>query len=91
VAESPEREQGWNELPKQGRKVSPELVIAGLIALLLVVFVVQNADDTKVTWIVKDSTTPLWVVIVVSAVGGYLIGQLIEAGVKRRRRNRRRD
>jgi uncharacterized integral membrane protein len=91
VAESPEREQGWHELPKAGRKVSPELIIAGLIALLLVVFVVQNADDTKVTWIIKDSTTPLWVVIVVSAIGGYLIGQLIEAGVKRRRRNRRRD
>jgi uncharacterized integral membrane protein len=90
VADTPDQ-QGWHELPKQGRKVSPELIVALLIAILLVVFIVQNSDDTNVTWIVSDSETPLWVVIIVSAVGGYLIGQLIEAGLKRRRRNRNRD
>jgi uncharacterized integral membrane protein len=90
VADAPEQ-QGWHEMPKKGRSVSPELIIALLIGVVLLIFIVQNADDTKVTWIIKDSKTPLWVVILLSAVAGYLIGQLIEAGVKRRRRNRNRD
>jgi uncharacterized integral membrane protein len=89
VADAPERGQGWQELPKQGRRISPEIIIALLLGILLLIFIVQNADDTEVTWIVTDSKTPLWVVIFVSAIAGYLIGQLIEAGIKRRRRNRR--
>ena len=57
--------------------------------MILLIFIVQNAEEAEVTWIVGDSETPLWVVILVSAVGGYLIGQLIEAGLKRRRRRSR--
>jgi uncharacterized integral membrane protein len=87
VAESTENDKGWRELPSE-RKVSPALIVAGLIAILLLVFIIQNADDVNVTWIVGDSSTPLWVVILVSAVAGYLIGQLIEFGIRRRRRSR---
>jgi uncharacterized integral membrane protein len=90
VADSP-GDKGWQELPKQGRRVSPELVVAGVLAVLLIIFIVQNADDAEVTWIFLDSTTPLWVVIFVSAIAGYLVGQLIEAGIKRRRRNRQKS
>jgi uncharacterized integral membrane protein len=53
-----------------------------------VIFIVQNADKVNVTWFVGDTDTPLWVVIFVSAVAGYLIGQLIEVGIRRRRRSR---
>jgi uncharacterized integral membrane protein len=88
VADAPE-EKGWQDLPKDRSRISPEIIVALLIGVLLLIFIVQNADDTEVTWIVTDSSTPLWVVIFVSAVAGYLIGQLIEAGVKRRRRRRR--
>jgi uncharacterized integral membrane protein len=90
VAESPEQ-QGWHELPKQRRKVSPELIFALVIAILLVVFIVQNSDDANVTWIFTDTDTPLWVVIFVSAVAGYIVGRLIEFGLRRRLRSRQRD
>ena len=88
MAEAPDQ-KGWQELPKQRTRISPELIVALIIGVLLLIFIVQNVDDAEVTWIIGDSQTPLWVVIFVSAVAGYLIGQLIEAGVKRRRRRRR--
>jgi uncharacterized integral membrane protein len=91
VADSNDRDQGWQELQEQRRKISPAIVVAAILAILLIVFILQNADDTDVTWIVTDSSTPLWVVIFVSAVLGYLFGQLIEIGVRRRRRHRNRD
>jgi uncharacterized integral membrane protein len=90
VADAPDQ-KGWQELPKERSKFSPELIGALVIGVLLLIFIVQNADDTEVTWIIGDSSTPLWVVIFVSAIAGYLIGQLIEAGFKRRRRRKRGD
>jgi uncharacterized integral membrane protein len=89
VADAPERGQGWQELPDEGRKISPAIIVALILGVVLLIFIVQNSDDTDVTWIFADSSTPLWVVILVSAVAGYLIGQLIEAGIKRRRRRAR--
>jgi uncharacterized integral membrane protein len=88
VADAPDQ-KGWQELPKERSKISPELIVALVIGVLLLIFIVQNADDTEVTWIIRDSSTPLWVVIFVSAIAGYLIGQFIEAGFKRRRRRKR--
>jgi uncharacterized integral membrane protein len=85
VADSNDRDQGWRELEDNRRKVSPELIVAAVIAVLLVIFIVQNSDKTDVTWIVTDSTTPLWVVIFVAAIAGYLLGRLIEIGLRRRR------
>jgi uncharacterized integral membrane protein len=89
VADAPDRGQGWQDLPSEGRKISPGIIVALVIGVLLLIFIVQNDDDTPVTWIFTDTETPLWVVILVSAIAGYLIGQFIEAGIKRRRRNRR--
>ena len=87
VAESTEKDPGWREMPNE-RRVSPALVVAAIIAIALVVFIVQNANKVNVTWFVGDTDTPLWVVIFVSAIEGYLLGQLIEIGVRRRRRSR---
>jgi uncharacterized integral membrane protein len=89
VADAPERGQGWQDLQKEGRKISPGIVVALVVGVLLLIFIVQNDEDTPVTWIFTDTETPLWVVILVSAVAGYLVGQFIEAGIKRRRRSRR--
>jgi uncharacterized integral membrane protein len=89
VADSNDRDHGWQELQDQKRTISPALIVAAVLAILLVVFILQNSDDTNVTWVVTDSSTPLWVVIFVSAIAGYLVGQLIEVGVRRHRRSRR--
>lgn len=81
-------DKGWRDLPQEGRKISPMLIVAIVIAVLLVVFIFQNTDDTNVTWLFFDASTNLWLVILVSAIAGYLIGQLVEMGIRRRRRTR---
>ena len=90
MTEPPSGGQGWRELPKEGRSISPMLIVALVIAVVLVIFIVQNSEDADVTWLFFDARTKLWLVILVSAVAGYLIGQLVEMGIRRRRRSRER-
>ncbi len=73
--------------PAPKRNLSPEIIAAAMLAVILVIFIVQNDDDVKVSWVVFSRRASLWTVILVSAVLGYAIGQLIEFGFRRRRRN----
>ena len=73
------------------RNVSPEIIVAALLAIVLVIFIVQNDERVDVDWFVFNRRAALWTVILVSAVLGYVIGQLVEYGLKRRRRNHHRD
>ena len=59
-------------------------VVAAAIVVLLVAFCVANTDDTKVDYLIGDTTMPLFLVMVVAAVGGVLIAALL-----RRRRHHR--
>ena len=85
-----------NEEPKppaakpHGKKLSipPGPVAAVLLVVALIFFVVQNGDDVAFEWLVFDMTGPLWVVILVAAVGGAVINEVL--GFVRRRRRRRR-
>ena len=85
-----------NEEPKpleakpDGKKLSipPGLVAAVLVVVALIFFVVQNGDDVAFEWLVFDMTGPLWVVIVVAAVAGAVLSEVL--GFLRRRRRRRR-
>jgi uncharacterized integral membrane protein len=75
--------------PSPRRTIAPELIVAVVLAVVLLIFIVQNDEDVKVSWVVFSRRGPVWGVILVSAVLGYLIGQLVEFGVKRRRRGDR--
>lgn len=86
----PQRTLGSTPPSTPRRRIAPEIVVAALLAVVLVIFIVQNDEDQKVSWVVFSKRGPLWAVILVSAVIGYLIGQLVEFGVKRRRRERER-
>ena len=85
-----------NEEPKpveakpDGKKLSipPGLIAAVLVVVALIFFVVQNGDDVAFEWLVFDMTGPLWVVIVVAAVAGAVLSEVL--GFLRRRRRRRR-
>jgi uncharacterized integral membrane protein len=52
-------------------------VLAVAIVVALVAFCIANTDDTKVDYLIGDSTVPLVVVMVVSAVAGALIAALL--------------
>ena len=71
------------------RRISPEHLRVGVaLALggLVAVFAILNVDDVEVNWIVTTTSTPLIVVIVVSA----LLGAGIDRGLGMRSRRRKR-
>lgn len=51
------------------------LVIAALL-LALLLFALDNTDDVRIGYVVGDTTGPIWLVVLASALGGLLIGAL---------------
>ena len=71
--------------------IRPGVVIALLVAAALIVFVVQNDREVPVTWWFVEVNGPLWAVIIVAAVAGAVLTEVLGwvAGRRRRRRRRR--
>lgn len=62
------------------------LVLLALVAIVLAVFVFQNTASTEVKFLGFQSEPPLWVSLVLAAVGGALVSQLAGWAYRRRRR-----
>jgi len=77
---------GWVE---RSEGPSTKLIVAGIIVVLLVVFLLQNADTTKIRFLFLDGTYPLWSLLVVGAGLGFAAGWLVAAARGRRRLRRR--
>lgn len=60
------------------KRPSAKSVIVGIAALLVLVFILQNRQDTTLTFINRDREFPLWIVLAVTAIVGGVVGQLIE-------------
>jgi uncharacterized integral membrane protein len=67
-----------------GFRPSGRQILGGVIAVVLIVFIAVNADDTSVNLIVKKVTMPLWVVLAGTALLGVLVG--IGVGTRRTKR-----
>lgn len=74
---------GGNDGAKLGAGAIASIV--GVVAL--VVFMLQNRDDTNLSFLMFEVTWPLWLVILVSALLGALIW--FGLGVMRRRSRRK--
>jgi uncharacterized integral membrane protein len=70
------------EQEKQGG-ISAKGIIGLIIALVTVLLIAFNRDQTSFSYIFGTITTPLWVVLTIFAVLGFLIGWM----VGRRRRS----
>ena len=76
---------GFRPLEGQ-RRIDYGILAAIIAAVLLLIFILQNTRQTKVTWFVLDKQGPLWVVIAVTAVVSALLSQLLSFAWRRRRR-----
>jgi uncharacterized integral membrane protein len=69
---------GHHEEGDEKAGLTPKQILAGVLALVLVVFVLQNTDSTSITLLIFDVTFPLWLILsgtIVLSVGiGFLLG-----------------
>lgn len=75
-----------NQEGPDGRRGIATLVGAAVIAVVLAAFVVQNGSRTEVQWLFVEQSSPLWLVIVVSAVAGAALSEVLGWLIRRRRR-----
>lgn len=60
--------------PKQKFRPSGRQVLGGIIAVVLLAFIVTNTDTAEVTLVVTTVKMPLWLVLTVTALLGVLVG-----------------
>lgn len=68
------------------RGLNPGVVVAGVLAVLLLVFIFQNTDEVRVTAYFWEFRGPLWLVLIVTVAVGLVILELFNALLRRRRR-----
>lgn len=52
-------------------------ILGAVVAVVLVVFIAANNDDTQVSLVFFDATLPLWIVLAITALLGVGIGMVI--------------
>jgi len=61
---------------ESGRRLSVRQVAWALLAIVAVLFVVLNNDETKINLIAASPEWPMWVLVVASMVIGFLLAKL---------------
>ncbi len=64
-----------------------KLVVVGIIALLILTFILQNTDAVQFSFLFWDFGLALWVMFVVTLVVGVLIGMAISGALRMRRKH----
>jgi uncharacterized integral membrane protein len=64
-------------------------VVGALVAVPATVFAVSNLETTSVQFLGWQADVPLWIVIGVSVLAGFIIGAGVTAAVQARRRRTR--
>ena len=67
------------------------LIGGGILLVLLLIFIFQNTADTRFKFLFWSFTLPLWLVLVITALVAFLIGQLALMWRRHKRRQARRD
>jgi uncharacterized integral membrane protein len=70
--------------PPKERALVPKTVAALAVAFLLIAFGLSNRNDVPINWLAGTTSTPLIVVILVSAVLGAILGALAVRGRSKR-------
>jgi len=65
------------------------LIGGGVLAAGLLAFILQNRESVSFTWLFWTFNTPLWLVLVVTALVAFVIGQFALMWRRHRRRQAR--
>ncbi|MFV0317566.1 MAG: hypothetical protein ACK5O2_11490 [Microthrixaceae bacterium] len=66
-----------DDLRSDGFKLTPRHIVGGVIALVLLVFILANGDETNVSLLFVDVDLPLWLTLAVTALLGGCVGMLL--------------
>jgi uncharacterized integral membrane protein len=80
----PDEGREWTERREGPGGIAILLVV---VAVLLLVFVLQNTNEADVNFLFWDAAVPLWVVIGIAAALGFVGGWLVAWMRGRRRRD----
>jgi uncharacterized integral membrane protein len=67
------------------------LIGGGVLLALLLIFIFQNTADTAFKFLFWSFTLPLWLVLLITALVAFVIGQLALMWRRHKRRQARRD
>ena len=62
---------------RQQGAVTPGRVAAALVVVLIVIFAILNSQSVRMHWIVTTTTMPLFVVMIIFAALGMLLGYIL--------------
>jgi uncharacterized integral membrane protein len=64
-----------------------KVVVLGVVLLVVLIFVLQNTEKVQFSFLFWDFDLALWVMFVITLVGGVLLGMLGSTLLRRRRRH----
>ena len=71
--------------PSERSGVSPALIVLGIVAIVAVVFIVQNSARTEINFLFFDLNSRVWVALLVAIGIGILLDRLFIYWWRRRR------
>jgi uncharacterized integral membrane protein len=71
--------------PSQRSGVSPALIVLGIVAIVAVIFIVQNSARTDINFLIFDVNSRVWVALLVAIAIGILLDRLFIYWWRRRR------
>lgn len=74
---------------RHGFRTNPRQIVGGVVAVVLVAFVIANGDQQEISFLFWEATVPLWLALGLSALLGLAVGFLL-GGRRQKRRNARR-
>lgn len=82
----PEAQPGAEPQPRYhqpSKKGRGRLIVVAVLAVIAVVFILQNGADTQMSFLWFEFTWPAWLVIMLTLVIGVIAGLLIGAYARR--------
>jgi uncharacterized integral membrane protein len=66
-------------------------VLGGVLGAGLIAFIVQNRDSVSFDWLFWTFSAPLWLMLLITSLVAFVIGQFALLWRRHRRRQARRD